>query len=205
MPSIIHGHPLTARQKATIAQAATTAFHIADRAGLVDSTGPISERFTAWRHQQQLECTGQASLRNCGNNHYRSLMAHFLIAAGKDASAYRALTTTGKVKDHGAAGDTHEARETTRNLIAAELIPRLLPHHRRPRRLQGRLHPRRLRPRHRQGPAPMPGSQHPHRLRTHPPTLHRPQPHRRPRGPWLRQKTQHVPARTQATNQRDRG
>ena len=115
------GKPLSNLQKATISQAASTAFHIQDRAGMVEIRGSDTQRLNDWRHEQQLEVTGHASLRECGNNHYRSLMAHFLILAGKDATAYQHLTTTGRYRDHSPAADTHEARESARHLISMEL------------------------------------------------------------------------------------
>lgn len=116
------GAPLSARQKAVISQTARAAFDFQDRAGLVDGFGSDSKRFEAWRRDQQAAAVGISSLRECGNNHYRTLMAHFLCLAGKDDSAFRLQVKTGRVKDHGAPEDTHENRETRRALILQALL-----------------------------------------------------------------------------------
>jgi hypothetical protein len=117
-----NGKPLSNAQKSAISQTARQAFEVQDRAGLVDESGSESARFTAWRHGQQTEAVGVGSLRDCGNDHYRPLMAHFLCLAGKDDTAFRYQLRTGRVKDHGALEDTHENRETQRALILAALL-----------------------------------------------------------------------------------
>lgn len=117
------GKPLSTRQKAVISQTARQAFDIQDRAGLIDGSAVSdSKRFETWRRAQQAEAIGISSLRECGNNHYRPLMAHFLVLAGKDDSAFRLAVRTGRVKDHGAIEDTHENRETQRALIMQALV-----------------------------------------------------------------------------------
>lgn len=116
------GKPLSNLQKATISQTARQAFIVQDRAGLVDATGSETARLAEWRHRQQLAAGCPASLRDCGNNHYRSLMAHFLCLAGKDDTAFRYQLKTGRVKDRGAEEDTHENRETQRRLIVQALL-----------------------------------------------------------------------------------
>lgn len=115
------GKPLSNPQKASISQIARDAFLVQDRAGLVDETGSESARLAAWRHAQQVAAGCPASLRECGNNHYRALMAHFLCLAGRDDSAFRYQMRTGRVKDHGALEDTHENRETQRALLVEAL------------------------------------------------------------------------------------
>ncbi len=117
-----NGKPLSNRQKAAISQTAAAAFLVQDRAGLVEEKGSDTARCNAWRHSQQKAAGFPASLRDCGNNHYRGLMAHFLCLAGKDDSAFRYQMRTGRVKDHGAIEDTHENRETQRKLIMDELL-----------------------------------------------------------------------------------
>jgi hypothetical protein len=116
------GQPLSNTQKAVISRTARTAFLIQDEAGLVEGTGSESARLAAWRHEQQLAAGCPASLRACGNNHFRALMAHFLCLAGRDDSAFRYQLKTGRVKDHGAIDDTHENRETQRRLIVEALL-----------------------------------------------------------------------------------
>lgn len=116
------GKPLSNPQKSTISQTARQAFNVQDRAGLIEGTGSDTVRFEQWRRAEQEKCTGIASLRACGNNHYRGLMAHFLTLAGKDDSAFRYQLRTGRVKDHGAIGDTHENREEQRKLIVEALL-----------------------------------------------------------------------------------
>jgi hypothetical protein len=117
-----NGKPLSNPQKAAISQTARDAFIIQDRAGLVEEKGNDTARLAAWRHNQQVEAGFPASLRDCGNNHYRGLMAYFLCLAGKDDSAFRYQLRTGRVKDHGAIEDTHENRETQRKLIMDALL-----------------------------------------------------------------------------------
>lgn len=116
------GRPLSNNQKAVISQTARQAFDLQDRIGYVQTTGSDSKRFETWRREQQGQAVGISSLRECGNNHYRPLMAHFLTLAGKDASAFRLLVKTGPTTGHGPAEDTHEARESLRQLILQELL-----------------------------------------------------------------------------------
>lgn len=116
------GKPLSNAQKAAISQTARQAFDIQDRAGQVDGWGSDSKRFETWRREQQAQAVGIASLRECGNNHYRPLMSHFLCLAGKHDTAFTYTVKTGRVKDHGQAEDTHESRETRRALIMQALV-----------------------------------------------------------------------------------
>lgn len=118
------GAPLSKLQKARISQTARAAFDHQDALGLVELPLSMSDsaRFTAWRRAQQLDAVGRESLTACGNNHYRSLMAHFLTLQGKDAKAFGYHLRTGRVKDRGALEDTHENRETQRKLIMDELL-----------------------------------------------------------------------------------
>ena len=80
-----------------------------------------SARLKAWRHAQQIACTGLGSLCECENNHYRALRDHFRLLAGLDVS-YDDLTRTGRVWVQGTEDDTHEAREEYRTLILTALI-----------------------------------------------------------------------------------
>lgn len=118
------GKPLSLNQKATLCQLARQAYDHLDRLGLVDDVPGSSEsaRFAAWRAAQQAEAVGIPSLRDCGNNHYRTLRAHFNGLLGREDKAFNDYVKTGKAKDHGPESDTHEAREAYRKLIADELI-----------------------------------------------------------------------------------
>jgi hypothetical protein len=117
------GAPLSKLQKARIAQVAKQAFDYQDALGLVEAEGSsASARFTAWRQEEQRKAVGRSSLTECGNNHFRSLVAHFLTLAGKDDKAFGYHLRTGRVKDRGAIEDTHENRETYRKLILDELL-----------------------------------------------------------------------------------
>ncbi len=116
------GKPLSNSQKAAISQTARQAFDVQDRAGLVEGFGCDAKRFESWRRAEQLAATGIASLRESGNNHYRPLIAHFLTLAGRDDVAFAQYCRSGRVKDHGAAADTHENRETRRTNIMQALV-----------------------------------------------------------------------------------
>lgn len=114
---------LSLKQKSALCQLARQAFDRLDALGLVDAPGAgVSARFAAWRAEQQAEAVGIASLRDCGNAHYRSLRAHFNALLGRDDVAFQDLTRTGRVRDHGPAEDTHERREELRALILLTLM-----------------------------------------------------------------------------------
>jgi hypothetical protein len=117
------GAPLSKLQKAKLAQVAKEAFDYQEALGLVETVGTsASARFTEWRREEQHKAVGHSSLTTCGNNHYRSLLGHFLTLAGKDDKAYGYHVRTGRVKDHGELDDTHENRETQRKLIMDKLL-----------------------------------------------------------------------------------
>ncbi len=123
------GNPLSRDQKAALCQLARIAFERHDALGLIHDEllgeaagGSASARFAEWRRMQQRIAVGRDSLTECRNGHYRTLRAHFSLLAGREDKAYRDLTRTGRVKDRGAAADTHENRETMRRLILEELL-----------------------------------------------------------------------------------
>ena len=92
------------------------AWEVQSRAGLADGD------FNDWRHAETEKACGIASLRQCGNNHYRPILAHFLILAGKEVPALNKIITTGPVRANGDQEDTHEAREAMRAVILDELL-----------------------------------------------------------------------------------
>lgn len=117
------GKPLSNAQKARLSILAREAFDLLDGHGLIDAEGKsTSERFKTWASAEKVKAVGIASLTDCRNGHYRTLRGHFLGLAGKDDKAFSDYTRTGKVKDHGPAGDTHERREGFRALIMDELL-----------------------------------------------------------------------------------
>jgi hypothetical protein len=113
-----HGKLLSHLQKARLNILAKQAFERLDAMGLIDSGVTL----TAWRRGEQEKATGIASLTECRNSHFRPLMAHFLAAAGMEDRAFKTSMRTGRVKDHGPAEDTHEAREMWRTKIMMELL-----------------------------------------------------------------------------------
>jgi len=116
------GPGLSKLQKARISQVAREAFDHQDGLGLIEAEGASdSARFTAWRREEQIKAVRIESLTNCGNQHFRPLLAHFLCLAGRDDQAFKYQLKTGRVKDHGALDDTVENRETQRTLIVQEL------------------------------------------------------------------------------------
>ena len=64
--------------------------------------------FNTWRHEQCKAAVGKPGITACFHDHYRPLMAHFQILAGRDEKAFQNLTTTGQASKQ--EGDTHEAR-----------------------------------------------------------------------------------------------
>lgn len=83
--------------------------------------GNVAEglKFDSWRHDQVKAITGNDGLTSCHHDDFRPLMAHFKILAGKDASAYQQLITTGPASDQD--GDTHELRRNLAHDILAKL------------------------------------------------------------------------------------
>jgi|GEM_PF-3630241 len=86
---------------------AQEAFQIQSDLGLIDP----AERFDSWRRDQVMAACGLPGLSKISRGHFRTVFAHFLTLCGRDADAYLALTHTGTKRDHGPAGDTHEAAE----------------------------------------------------------------------------------------------
>lgn len=103
-------------QKAKLAIAAKSAWDIQSKAGLADAD------FDSWRRAQTKIACGVESFRLATNNHFRSILAHFLRLAGRVAEADALWQKTGRVAGSSQAGDTHENREAARailrNLIA---------------------------------------------------------------------------------------
>lgn len=75
--------------------------------------------FNAWRHEQCMAAVGKPGITACSHDHYRPLMAHFQILAGRDEKAFQNLTTTGQASK--LPGDTHEARRQLAHLILEKL------------------------------------------------------------------------------------
>lgn len=117
------GKPLSNRQKAALASLARRAFEHQDNLGLVEAEGKsTSARFGNWRHAQTMEAVGISSLRECGNNHYRKIRAHFLLLLGEWDESFATTMRTGKVWQKGPDSDTHEKREEYRALMLESLI-----------------------------------------------------------------------------------
>jgi hypothetical protein len=93
----------------------------------LQSAGVIEDgvSFDAWRKEQVMAAVGLPGISALNGLHFRTVMAHFLALAGQDDKAFRAYTTTGRVKDSGPSTDTHEAREQwfamLRNEVAAHV------------------------------------------------------------------------------------
>jgi hypothetical protein len=112
---------LSNRQKAALAQLARQAWDALDELGLVaDVPGEsAAARFTCWRRAQQAEAVGRESLRDCRNDDYRPLRAHFNSLLGRDDRAFDDLMRTGPGPKAENAEDTREARERQKALISA--------------------------------------------------------------------------------------
>lgn len=117
------GRALTRKQIVKLKQIARAAFEHQEAMGLIeDDARSRSARLKAWIRAEQLAAVGIESLNDCGNDHFRSIRAHFLALGGREDAAYRDHTRTGRVKDHGEKDDTHEARELVRRKISDELL-----------------------------------------------------------------------------------
>lgn len=80
---------LSNHQKSIIAQTAKDAYDTQSKHGLVDDGQSLEE----WRHKQQIEAVGIASLRECRQSHYLPLLGHFNALAGKTGiSTFKQLT-----------------------------------------------------------------------------------------------------------------
>lgn len=105
---------LTKAEIMPLVMAARTAFDFQSRLGNVDD-----QDFNAWRHAQCMAAVGKSGITACSHDHYRPLMAHFQILAGRDEKAFQNLTTTGQASKQ--EGDTHEARRQLAHLILEKL------------------------------------------------------------------------------------
>lgn len=52
--------------------------------------------FDQWRTEQVMEAVGLAGISKLNRSHWRTVMAHFLIIAGKEDEAFKLLNATGK-------------------------------------------------------------------------------------------------------------
>lgn len=80
--------------------------------------------FKTWRHAQVKAVVGREGLTDCDHDHFRPLLAHFKMLAGKDEKALELHMRSGKVTSSGAPDDTREAREHA----AYEIMRRLFEH-----------------------------------------------------------------------------
>ena len=95
---------LSAKQKAAVCQIAKKAHRLQHDLGLADYDPEI------WRREQQEIACGKASLKDCGQKDFLSLMAHFQRLAGQETKAKKSWQTTGRVRGSKINGDTHENR-----------------------------------------------------------------------------------------------
>jgi len=79
--------PLSNPQKARLVQLARAAY---TRAMLNVARGPGGENFDTWRRRVIFELLGKEGLRECGDEDFGALKAHFLQLAGDDAGAMNA-------------------------------------------------------------------------------------------------------------------
>lgn len=108
------------KEKQMLAIAAGVAFKHQGSLGRVEP----GQTFDEWRHEQVQDIVGKPGLRACSHGDFRPLLAWFQQLAGEDHKALATRLRTGKVKDHGPDGDTHEAR----GKIVAEIRGRLAAH-----------------------------------------------------------------------------
>lgn len=78
---------------------------------------PPGQKFDAWRREQVMAKVGRNGLSDCAHDHYRPLMGHFKILAGRDGEAFQDLITTGPASDNAAEGDDHESRRNLAHVI----------------------------------------------------------------------------------------
>lgn len=100
------------QQKAKLSIAQRAAYDVHQQAGLVDGMD-----FNAWKYQQTDIACGLESLREATNKHFRSILAHFLRLAGKEAEAAALWARTGRVAGSDQVNDTHENRDVARAII----------------------------------------------------------------------------------------
>lgn len=98
---------LQPKSRSSIAFNARLAFDIQESMGNIE-TGVT---FDQWRQDQVMAAVGRPGISACDGHHYRALMVHFLVLANREDEALKFGLKTGRVKDHGDASDTHEARE----------------------------------------------------------------------------------------------
>lgn len=106
---------LSPKQKATICQLAKKAFTLQHDLGLID------DNETTWRRDQQKIACGKASLRDCGQKQYLSLIAHFQQLAGLQVESKKTWSRTGRAKGSPVARDTYENRAALNQRISDAL------------------------------------------------------------------------------------
>lgn len=111
---------MVSKEKQMLAIAAGVAFKHQSSLGRVQP----GQTFDEWRHEQVQDTVGKPGLRACTHGDFRPLLAWFQQLAGDDHKAVATQLRTGRVKDHGPDGDTHEAR----GKIVAEIRGRLAAH-----------------------------------------------------------------------------
>jgi hypothetical protein len=80
--------------------------------------------FDTWRRDQVLQTVNRKGLSDCLHDHFRPLMGHFKLLAGRDADALESFLSTGPTADHSAPGDDHE----TRRQLAHQILEALAAH-----------------------------------------------------------------------------
>ncbi|BCU76025.1 hypothetical protein [Luteolibacter sp. LG18] len=103
------------RQK--IAITARQAFDLQKHVGNIED----GVTFEQWRHAEVMAAVKRPGISACDGLHFRDLMVHFLVLAGREEEALPYGLKTGKVRDHGDVQDTHEEREKWLAIIATDL------------------------------------------------------------------------------------
>ncbi len=75
------------------------------------------QTFDAWRRDQVMNTVGRKGLSDCQHDHYKPLMAHFQVLAGRDGEALESFLATGPATDTAAEGDDHERRRQLAHVI----------------------------------------------------------------------------------------
>lgn len=96
---------LSAKQTKILIMTAREAYACAQKFGNDDG-----QSFNDWRHAQVMDEVKQPGISALKQHHYIDVLIRFLILAGRDAEAFALKLKHGKVKDHGAPEDTHNAR-----------------------------------------------------------------------------------------------
>ena len=85
---------LSNKQKAVICQLARRAYEDQRDMGLTNE-----QSYAEWRHAEQLEACGKASLTECRQVDYLPIVAHFKILLGETPSAFTDLMRSGQVNE----------------------------------------------------------------------------------------------------------